>query len=185
MSRPGRRVCAGFLRSVAEDGSSPLGGATAGASPLCHVSPVSSSADNACLSSPCQNEGTCQVTPGGFRCLCLEGYIGSLCEDSPLESSTPAPPKTSATSTTRALPDVSQTTNAGRQTPAMLSPPPPWAWGPLIPHSLLCSLLCSSCPPGKPNGPDLLVILLSVFIPLAVILLLTLIILCVCRHRNQ
>ncbi|XP_034292514.2 zonadhesin [Pantherophis guttatus] len=103
--------------------------------------------DNACLSSPCQNEGTCEVTPGGFRCLCLEGYIGSLCEDSPLESSTPAPPKTSASSATST---ISQTTIAGNS-----------------------------------NGPDLLVILLGVFIPLAVILLLTLIILCACRHRNH
>ncbi|XP_058036266.1 zonadhesin [Ahaetulla prasina] len=99
--------------------------------------------DNACLSSPCQNEGRCQVTPGGFRCLCLEGYVGSLCEDSPLEETSPS-------STPQTLPEVSQTTNA-----------------------------------GNPNGPDLLAILLGIFIPLAVLLLLTLIILCVCRHRNQ
>ncbi|KAL7982948.1 hypothetical protein Chor_013554 [Crotalus horridus] len=71
--------------------------------------------DDACLSSPCQNEGTCQVTSGGFVCLCLEGYVGSLCEDSPLESLTPAPPvsSTPGTSTTQAPPEVSLTTDPG------------------------------------------------------------------------
>nr|XP_023969614.2 zonadhesin-like [Chrysemys picta bellii] len=47
-----------------------------------------------CLSSPCQNEGWCQETVGGYECHCAEGYAGGLCErvtdDAAPES--PAPP---------------------------------------------------------------------------------------------
>lgn len=75
-------------------------------------------------------------------------------------------------------------TKVGRP-PLFSHPPLTPGWAPLAPHSLLCSLLCSSPPPGNSNGPDLLTILLSVFIPLAVILLLTLIVFCVCRHRKR
>ncbi|XP_075764391.1 zonadhesin [Pelodiscus sinensis] len=33
-----------------------------------------------CLSSPCQNEGWCRETDGGFTCDCAEGYEGQECE---------------------------------------------------------------------------------------------------------
>lgn len=40
------------------------------------------SADLACTSSPCLNEATCENVNGGFRCHCLPGWSGSLCEES-------------------------------------------------------------------------------------------------------
>uniref|UniRef100_A0ABM5GQA3 Zonadhesin n=1 Tax=Pogona vitticeps TaxID=103695 RepID=A0ABM5GQA3_9SAUR len=42
-----------------------------------------------CLSSPCQNEGTCVESDGpeGFTCSCLESYTGPLCEEAPLDVS--------------------------------------------------------------------------------------------------
>ncbi|XP_042331860.1 zonadhesin isoform X2 [Sceloporus undulatus] len=56
---------------------------------------------SACLSNPCQNEGTCQDTSEGFLCSCLEGYAGLFCEETqgdesptaalPLETSTVPP----------------------------------------------------------------------------------------------
>lgn len=140
---PGWAFCAPWRQTAPRLWGSPVGAAR-----LRHVSPVSAPADDACLSSPCQNEGTCQVTSGGFLCLCLEGYVGRLCEDSPLESSTPAPP---VSSTTQALPEVSLTTNPGRQPPALLFPPPgPGALRPLI--SSPAPLLRSSPPSRGPGG---------------------------------
>ncbi|XP_053116834.1 zonadhesin [Hemicordylus capensis] len=52
-----------------------------------------------CLSNPCQNEGICEETSGSFQCLCLEGYVGPLCEEMPFDvlPSPTAPPSASAT----------------------------------------------------------------------------------------
>ena len=33
-----------------------------------------------CSSSPCQNGGFCGDQVGGFVCVCVVGYTGSLCE---------------------------------------------------------------------------------------------------------
>lgn len=34
---------------------------------------------NECEVNPCENEGTCVNTPGGFYCQCLSGFSGSVC----------------------------------------------------------------------------------------------------------
>nr|XP_020655430.1 zonadhesin-like [Pogona vitticeps] len=49
-----------------------------------------------CLSSPCQNEGTCVESDGpeGFTCSCLESYTGPLCEEAPLDVSPTNAPNT-------------------------------------------------------------------------------------------
>lgn len=54
-------------------------------------------AGSPCLSSPCQNEGTCveSDSPEGFACSCLGGYAGPLCEEMPLEGSPTSAPMTS------------------------------------------------------------------------------------------
>ncbi|XP_077205134.1 sushi, nidogen and EGF-like domain-containing protein 1 isoform X3 [Paroedura picta] len=36
---------------------------------------------SACISNPCQNEGTCLETSQGYVCECLEGYSGPDCRD--------------------------------------------------------------------------------------------------------
>ena len=36
---------------------------------------------NECLSDPCQNGATCNNTPGGFTCQCVDGYTGPLCQN--------------------------------------------------------------------------------------------------------
>ncbi|XP_063159000.1 zonadhesin-like [Candoia aspera] len=116
--------------------------------------------DSPCLSSPCQNEGTCQEASGGFVCLCLEGYIGLFCEEALLDDVSPAPSApntTTTTTTTTRLLGVSSTSQA-------------------LPGGTLTT---------KPEGSNLMDILLGVFISLAILLLLTLIIVCVCRHRNK
>ena len=33
-----------------------------------------------CDKNPCHNNGTCENFPGGFRCDCLDGATGDLCE---------------------------------------------------------------------------------------------------------
>lgn len=33
-----------------------------------------------CFPNPCQNGGSCFPTPHGFKCLCLQGYKGEMCE---------------------------------------------------------------------------------------------------------
>ncbi|CAL1282886.1 unnamed protein product [Larinioides sclopetarius] len=43
--------------------------------PLCAQEEV-----NPCDSAPCQNEGVCARTPGGFTCYCTNGYEGPTCE---------------------------------------------------------------------------------------------------------
>ncbi|XP_043359545.1 LOW QUALITY PROTEIN: zonadhesin [Dermochelys coriacea] len=47
-----------------------------------------------CLRSPCQNEGWCEDTAGGFQCHCVEGYTGQFCERVTDDAvpDTPAPP---------------------------------------------------------------------------------------------
>ena len=34
-----------------------------------------------CETSPCQNQGACTNTPGGFNCGCPRGLEGVFCED--------------------------------------------------------------------------------------------------------
>ena len=34
----------------------------------------------ACISNPCLNNGLCTITPSGFICTCVNGYIGVRCE---------------------------------------------------------------------------------------------------------
>ncbi|XP_067325656.1 zonadhesin [Anolis sagrei] len=52
-----------------------------------------------CLSSPCQNEGTCVDESEGFLCLCPEGYFGPQCEEALQdEAPTTAPPLRPTTS---------------------------------------------------------------------------------------
>lgn len=41
-----------------------------------HFSPLSGD----CIPSPCHNGGTCLEEKEGFRCLCLPGYGGDLCD---------------------------------------------------------------------------------------------------------
>ncbi len=36
---------------------------------------------NACNSNPCQNNGTCQSSEGGYTCVCTPGWSGATCED--------------------------------------------------------------------------------------------------------
>lgn len=50
-----------------------------------HRSPYSSSPSLSflsgdCIPSPCHNGGTCLEEKEGFRCLCLPGYGGDLCD---------------------------------------------------------------------------------------------------------
>lgn len=33
-----------------------------------------------CFPNPCQNGGSCFPTPHGFKCLCLQGYKGEMCQ---------------------------------------------------------------------------------------------------------
>ena len=33
-----------------------------------------------CISRPCLNGGTCNVTADGFKCTCLQDFIGPMCE---------------------------------------------------------------------------------------------------------
>ena len=40
-----------------------------------------STAVDHCFSSPCANNGTCNNSLHGYRCLCPEGFTGSLCEE--------------------------------------------------------------------------------------------------------
>ena len=35
---------------------------------------------NECVSSPCQNDATCEDSFNGYRCSCMPGYIGDHCE---------------------------------------------------------------------------------------------------------
>ena len=37
-----------------------------------------------CLSSPCQNNGTCSDEVNGYSCACIAGYTGADCETSKL-----------------------------------------------------------------------------------------------------
>ncbi len=37
--------------------------------------------NGACVSSPCFNMGHCEAVGESFRCLCLPGYTGILCEE--------------------------------------------------------------------------------------------------------
>ena len=43
---------------------------------------ISSSFQNPCASTPCDNKATCQTgfTPKGYRCLCHAGYTGQDCK---------------------------------------------------------------------------------------------------------
>ena len=44
------------------------------------VTAINETADNdECLANPCQNNGTCENTEGGFECKCTEGWEGELC----------------------------------------------------------------------------------------------------------
>ena len=36
--------------------------------------------DEYCNPNPCQNEGQCQDGVGGFECICVDGYIGTICD---------------------------------------------------------------------------------------------------------
>ena len=37
-------------------------------------------AENACSTSPCQNDGRCVENVGAFACQCQQGWTGRLCE---------------------------------------------------------------------------------------------------------
>lgn len=38
-------------------------------------------AANPCLSSPCDNGGTCQEDGDSYKCFCADGFNGTNCED--------------------------------------------------------------------------------------------------------
>uniref|UniRef100_H9GQ52 Zonadhesin n=1 Tax=Anolis carolinensis TaxID=28377 RepID=H9GQ52_ANOCA len=59
-----------------------------------------------CLSSPCQNEGTCLDESEGFLCLCPEGYAGPRCEEALLDEApaTSLPLHTTTSSPTTSKP---------------------------------------------------------------------------------
>ena len=43
--------------------------------------------EDLCVSQPCQNEGTCNLSNDGYKCLCPTGLKGTNCEEGKSNSS--------------------------------------------------------------------------------------------------